>query len=59
MPLKYYKAKKFSVNPEYFIIHHISYNIWAVAWDFQHCGVCNQQSLRSACAYTQSDQSLC
>ena len=25
----------------------------------QHCGVCDQQSLRSACAYAQSDQSLC
>ena len=26
---------------------------------FQQCGMCNQQSLRSACAYAQSDQSLC
>ena len=26
--------------------------------DFQQCGMCDQQSLRSACAYTQSDQSL-
>ena len=25
---------------------------------FQQCGMCDQQSLRSACAYTQSDQSL-
>ena len=25
----------------------------------QQCGMCNQQSLRSACAYAQSDQSLC
>ena len=31
----------------------------AVTWDFQHCGICDQQSLRSACAYAQSDQSLC
>ena len=31
---------------------------WASAWDFQQCGMCDQQSLRSACAYTQSDQSL-
>ena len=29
------------------------------AWDFQQCGMCDQQSLRSACAYAQSDQSLC
>ena len=28
-------------------------------WDFKQCGMCNQQSLRSACAYAQSDQSLC
>ena len=34
------------------------YDIWASAWDFQQCGMCDQQSLRSACAYVQSDQSL-
>ena len=34
-------------------------NIWASAWDFQQCGMCDQQSLRSACACAQSDQSLC
>ena len=33
--------------------------IWAATWDFQQCGMCDQQSLRSACAYAQSDQSLC
>ena len=33
--------------------------IGAVARDFQQCGMCDQQSLRSACAYAQSDQSLC
>ena len=33
--------------------------LWASAWDFQQCGMCDQQSLRSACAYAQSDQSLC
>ena len=32
---------------------------WAATWDFQQCGMCNQQSLRSACAYAQSDQRLC
>ena len=31
---------------------------WARAWDFQQCGMCDQQNLRSAWAYTQSDQSL-
>ena len=33
--------------------------IWASAWDFQQCGICDQQSLRSACTDAQSDQSLC
>ena len=33
--------------------------IWAVTCDFQQCGMCDQQSLRSAFAYAQSDQSLC
>ena len=33
--------------------------IWASAWHFQQCGMCDQQSLRSACACAQSDQSLC
>ena len=27
--------------------------------DFQQCGMCDQQRLRSACAYAQADQSLC
>ena len=27
--------------------------------DFQQCGMCYHQSLRSACAYARSDQSLC
>ena len=27
--------------------------------DFQQCGMCDQQSFRLACAYAQSDQSLC
>ena len=35
------------------------YYIWAATWYFQQCGMCDQQSLRSACAYVQSDQSLC
>ena len=32
---------------------------WAATWDFQQCGMCDQQGLRLACTYTQSDQSLC
>ena len=32
---------------------------WAVTWDFQQSGMCDQQCLRSAWAYAQSDQSLC
>ena len=39
-------------------IHKMLVKIWAVIWDFQQCGMCDQQSLRSACAYTQSDQIL-
>ena len=34
-------------------------DIWATTWDFQQYGMCDQQMLRSACAYVQSDQSLC
>ena len=34
-------------------------NKWAVTWDFQQCGMCDQQSLSPACAQAQSDQRLC
>ena len=30
-----------------------------MTYDFQQCSMCDQQSLRSAWAYAQSDQSLC
>ena len=33
--------------------------LWAMTWDFQQCGMCDQQRLRPACAYAQTDQSLC
>ena len=42
-----------------FVYHHICNKICAVTCDFQRCGMCDQQSLRSACAYAQSDQSIC
>ena len=32
---------------------------WAVRWDFQQSGMCDQQRLRPACAYAQTDQRLC
>ena len=32
---------------------------WALTWDFQQCGMYDQQWLRPTCAYAQSDQSLC
>ena len=32
---------------------------WAATWEFQQCGMCDQQRLRPACAYAQSDKSLC
>ena len=31
----------------------------AATRDFQQCGLCDEQRLRTACAYAQSDQSLC
>ena len=30
-----------------------------MTWDFQQCGMCDQQRLRPACTYVQSDQSIC
>ena len=33
--------------------------IWAMAWDFQPFGMCDQQRLRPAWAYAQTDQRLC
>ena len=47
---------KISSDASMFILVHI---IWASAWYFQQCGMCDQQSLRSACAYAQSDRSPC
>ena len=35
-----------------------SRGIWAVTLDFQQCGMCDQQRLRPACTFAQSDQSL-
>ena len=31
----------------------------AILWDFHQCGMCHQQRLRPACAYAQSDHSVC
>ena len=45
-------------NPVYIL--NISRKLkWACTWDFQQCGMCDQQRLRPACAYAQTDQSLC
>ena len=38
---------------------HTTNDILAVTWDLQQCGMCDQQSIRLACAYAQSDQRLC
>ena len=48
-------------TPDFVWIHtmYVWFYIWASAWDFQQCGLCDQQHLRSACAYAQSDQSFC
>ena len=35
----------------------IFYN-WVVAWHFQQFGLCDQQRIRPACSYAQTDQSL-
>ena len=45
----------YSTHPLILIYNDLSY----ITWDFQQCGMCDQQSLRSACACTQSDLSLC
>ena len=50
------KQRRINVDATSF---HRCFNIWAAARYFQQCDVCDQQSLRSACAYAQSDQSLC
>ena len=34
-------------------------SICSVTWDFQNCGICDQQRLRSTCACMQTDQSIC
>ena len=55
-------SKKMYYHPWSFLmsckISKLFKTLWAVAWDFQQCDMCNQQSLRSACTYMQSDQSL-
>ena len=38
---------------------HVSTKYLSRDMGFQHCGMCVQQSIKSACAYAQSDQSLC
>ena len=40
-----------------FIAH--SKDKWAATRDVHQCGMCDQQRLRPACAFVQSDQSLC
>ena len=37
----------------------VTNTIWATDWDFQQYCMCDQQRLRPACAYVQSDQSHC
>ena len=37
----------------------VSLVVVAGVGEIQQCGMCDQQRLRSACAYAQSDQSLC
>ena len=58
--------QKILINPELYRPCYVKPNkgnsscyIWATTWDFQQCGMCDQQSLRSAWAYVQTDQGLC
>ena len=65
------KISEFTVHLNYlsYLVLILTYLNWsekgvcvhkrAMTRDFQQCGMCDQQSLRSACAYAQSDQSLC
>ena len=41
------------------VLLNMQHHNWATTWDFQQCGMCDQPRLRAACAYAQSDQSLC
>ena len=52
-----WKGIQFLINLERSCLN--VYYKWASAWHFQQCGMFDQQRLRPACAYTQSDQSLC
>ena len=48
--------------PSFLIFRNIFLSLWynwAVTWDFQQCGMCDQQRLRPACTCAQSDQSHC
>ena len=51
IPLSFFLLRVFILNTMFMI--------WAATWDFQQIGMCDQQSLRSACADAQSDQILC
>ena len=42
-----------------YLFHMLANYIWATTWYFQQCGMCDQQRLKPACAYAQTDQSLC
>ena len=52
-------AQNYNLGPYFIAKMILNKIIWASAWYFQQCGMCDQQSLRSACAYAQSDQRLC
>ena len=59
-----YLTAMFNLKSPFLYIEHLStlwivFTIWAATWEFQQCGLCDQQRLRPACAYAQSDQSLC
>ena len=49
---------KFRKYLAYQCLENLTMYKWAATWDFQQCGMCDQQILRLACAYAQSDQIL-
>ena len=52
-----YRISSFKFQ-SYFLMHDFEYQI-TYSIDFQLCGMCDQQMLRPACTYAQSDQKLC
>ena len=55
----HYRFKYERINRCIIVVSGKLQNILSRDMCFQQCGMCDQQRLRPACAYAQSDQSLC